>query len=44
VELAPQEPTVADAPRGPLKTALIVLGVVAGAMFLVWLLWLALPA
>ena len=43
-DLAPQEPARADDPRGPLKTTLIVLGIVAGAMFLVWLLWLALPA
>jgi zinc-ribbon domain len=43
-DLAPQEPAGPDDPRGILKTTLIVLGIVAGAMFLVWLLWLALPA
>ena len=42
-DLAPQEPSGADEPRGLLKTTLIVLGIVAAAMLLVWLLWLALP-
>jgi hypothetical protein len=43
-DLAPQERIRPEEPRGVLKTTLIVLGIVAGAMFLVWLLWLALPA
>jgi zinc-ribbon domain len=43
-DLAPQERTGPDDTRGPLATTLIVLGIVAAAMFLVWLLWLALPA
>jgi hypothetical protein len=43
-DLAPQERAGADAPRDAFKTTLIVVGIVAGAMFLVWLLWLALPA
>ena len=44
-DLAPQEPSgVDDDKRGLLTTTLIVLGIVAAAMLLVWLLWLALPA
>ena len=43
-DLAPQERPAAEGGRGPLKTALIVAGVVAAAMLLVWLLWLALPS
>jgi hypothetical protein len=43
-DLAPQERTGPDDTRGLLATTLIVLGIVAAAMFLVWLLWLALPA
>jgi hypothetical protein len=44
VDLAPQEPAAdaADA-RGLLATTVVVVGIVAGAMLLVWLLWLALP-
>ncbi len=44
-DLAPQErPAEADDTRGLLKTTLVVLGLVAAAMLLVWLLWLALPS
>jgi hypothetical protein len=43
-DLAPQEGSGAEEARGLLKTTLIVVGIVAGAMLLVWLLWLALPA
>ena len=43
-DLAPQERAPEDDARGLLKTTLVVLGVVAGAMLLVWLLWLALPS
>lgn len=42
-DLAPQEPSGAPDTRGLLKTTLIVLAFVGGAMFVVWLLWLALP-
>ena len=44
-DLAPQErPAEADDTRGPLKTTLVVLGLLGAAMLLVWLLWLALPS
>ena len=42
-DLAPQESTAADA-RSPLRTAVIVVGVVAAAMLFVYLLWLMLPS
>jgi hypothetical protein len=42
-DLAPQEPSNVDDTRGLLKTTLVVLGLVAAAMLLVWLLWLTLP-
>ena len=44
VDLAPQE-RAADAAdtRGLLATTVLVVGIVAAAMLLVWLLWLALP-
>jgi zinc-ribbon domain len=44
-DLAPPEASSVDHHAGGLlKTTLVVLAIVAGAMFLVWLLWLALPA
>jgi hypothetical protein len=44
-DLAPQERSAAAADtRGLLATTLLVVGIVAAAMLLVWLLWLALPA
>ncbi len=42
-DLAPQESTGADA-RSPLRTAVIVVAVVAAAVFFVYLLWLMLPS
>ena len=41
-DLAPQERTAEDA-RSPLMTAAVVVGVVAAAMLLVYVLWLMLP-
>ncbi len=43
-DLAPPEASSVDHAGSLLKTTLVVLAIVAGAMFLVWLLWLALPA
>ena len=42
-DLAPQESTVPDA-RSPLRTAAIVVAVVAAAVLFVYLLWLMLPS
>ena len=42
-DLAPQESTTADA-RSPLRTAVIVVAVVAAAVLFVYLLWLMLPS
>ena len=43
-DLAPQRRVEDDDARGLAKTVAVVLGVVAGAMLLVYLLWLMLPA
>ena len=43
-DLAPPPQDVADDARGLARTVAIVMGVVAGAMLLVYLLWLMLPS
>ena len=43
-DLAPQERHEPDDGRDLLRTVLVVLGVVAAAMLIVWLLWLTLPS